>query len=138
MKVKFSEIRDSVPENTGLYEIHMNMGISLKVGISVNLQDRLLQHRASRQSCLRLKNGGDRNNPNDVTSKGSILAKHLYYDQSLTNEYDLTSEEDRRRFLDEKCYIIFETTKTKRAARTIERKREQAGKFRYVKRVTIR
>jgi hypothetical protein len=87
---------------------------------------------------LRLKPGGQRCNPNDVQSKGSILAKYLYYDASIAPDYDLTSEMDRRRFLEEECYVVFELMKNKAEARNREKLREHAGQFRYVGRVLKR
>jgi len=95
-KIRFSDIESIVPAKAGIYEMHTLTGIPLKVGISVNLQERLMQHRASRQSALKLKAGGERSNPKDVQSKSSILAKHLYYDTSLVADYDLKSEAGRR------------------------------------------
>lgn len=137
-KVRFEEIENRIPSGPGLYEIHTDTGIALKVGIGVNLRKRLRQHLASRQSCLRLKSGGERRNPDDVVSKGSILAKHLYYDQSIAPMYDLRSEDGRRRFLFEKCHIVFRTTNTKQAARELEKLHECGGAFRYMGRVTVR
>lgn len=137
-KVRFDQIEGKIPARPGIYEIHTNTGTALKVGIGVSLLKRLLQHRASLQSCLRLKVGGERGTPDDVVSKGSILAKHLYYDRSLTTAYDLRSEADRRRFLIEQCYILFQVTETRKAARELEKLRERTGCFRYVKRVAIR
>jgi hypothetical protein len=81
---------------------------------------------------LQLKPGGQRCNPNDVRSKGSILAKHLYYDGSIASEYDLTSEMGRRRFLEERCYIVIELARNEEEARKGEKLREQTGQFRYV------
>jgi hypothetical protein len=68
-KVRFEKIENQIPSGPGLYEIHTDTGIALKVGIGVSLRKRLLKHQASRQSCLRLKSGGDRRNPDDVVSK---------------------------------------------------------------------
>jgi len=134
-KVRFKRISQEIPAGSGIYEILTDDGTSLKVGIGANLRQRLLQHRASLQSCLRLKAGGDWSNPGDVVSKRSILAKHLYYDRWLTSQYDLTSEADRRRFLEERCYIKFELTETREKARELERIREQHGRFRYSQKV---
>ena len=64
--VQFYEITEKVSQNTGTYEIWTKSGTCLKVGISVNLRKRLLQHYASKQSSLRLKpnfNENDRINP---------------------------------------------------------------------------
>lgn len=134
-KVRFTRISQDIPPSPGIYEILTDDGTSLKVGIGANLRQRLLQHRASLQSCLRLKPGGHWSNPGDVISKRSILAKHLYYDRSLTRRYDLTSEADRRRFLEERCYVEFELTETKEKARELEKIREQQGRFRYSQKV---
>lgn len=136
-KIRFSEIEVEVPARPGIYEIHTDTGIPLKVGIGGDLRKRLLQHRASRDSCLRLRPGGIRCNPNDVVSKGSILAKHLYYDRSITADYNLQMQADRRRYLIENCFIVFKLTETKEAARALEKVRENSGLFRYVHRVRI-
>jgi hypothetical protein len=131
-KTRFSEIERDVPAQAGIYEIHTFTGIPLKVGIGGDLRKRLLQHRASKQSALRLKAGGQRCNPSDVRSKESILAKHLYYDTSLVADYDLRSEAGRRMFLKEKCYFIFELTANRAEARELEKLREDRSQFRYV------
>ena len=137
-RIRFSQIENIGAGKSGVYEIHTNAGIPLKVGIGGDLLSRLLQHRASRQSCLRLKPGGQRCNPSDVQSKGSILAKHLYYGASIASGYDLTSEIDRQRFLEEECYIVFEVTGNEGEARRREKLREQTGQFRYAGRVLKR
>jgi len=138
-RIRFSEIESEVPGNKpGIYEIHTDSGIALKVGISCRLKKRLLQHRTSRDSALELTQGGSRENPGDVKSKGSILAKHLYYDASLTTGYDLRTETGRRAFLEEVCYIVFQLTEDTNAAREEERRRERDGAFRYVGRVVKR
>ena len=131
-KIRFSEIERIVPAQAGIYEIHTFAGTPLKVGISGNLRRRLLQHRASRQSALKLKAGGQRCNPSDVQSKGSILAKHLYYDTSLVADYDLKLEAGRQMFLEEKCYFIFDLTANRAEARELEKLREHQSQFRYV------
>ncbi len=137
-RIRFDEIKTVAPSESGIYEIHMNSGIALKIGIGVNLKKRLLNHYCSYQSCLRLKYQGNWNQPNDVKSKGSILAKHLYYDHSLAPEYDLTTQQGRRTFLSDQCYIIFETTLTREEARKLELSREKPSAFRYVGDVTIK
>ncbi|MGA4069393.1 hypothetical protein ACI2T9_23160 [Ralstonia nicotianae] len=138
-KIPFNKIEDVVPrDKPGIYEIHTIAGVPLKVGISGNLRKRLLQHRASRQSGLRLKPSGDFSNPSDVKSKASILAKHLYFDRTITAEYDLTNEAGRRSFLQDRCYIIFEVTKDRVEARDIERQREENSSFRYVGECQVR
>src|SRR5208283_3689809 len=131
-KIRFSDIESIVPAQAGIYEIHTFTGIPLKVGISANLRKRLIQHRASRQSALKLKAGGQRCNPSDVQSKSSILAKHLYYDTSLIADHDLQSEAGRRTFLEEKCYFVFELTGNRAKARDLEKMRERQLQFRYV------
>ncbi len=131
-KIRFSEIERNVPEKPGIYEIHTDAGIALKVGIGVNIRRRLLQHRASRQSCLKLRPGGHRCNQSDVQSKGSILTKHLYYDKSITVAYDLMAERGRRMFLDERCYILFKITASMASARELEKRLEGCGRFRYM------
>jgi len=138
IRIRFSEIERSVPVRPGIYEIHTDNGLPLKVGVGGDIRKRLLQHRESRQDRLKLREGGDRSNPNDVSSKQSILAKHLYYDRSVTTEYDLTSEFGRRAFLLEKCYITFDVTATRADALKLEKERERLGCFRYVGRVVIR
>ncbi len=137
-KIRFTQIEDRCEAKPGVYEIHTNAGTPLKVGMGRDLLSRLRQHRASRQSCLRLKQGGLRCNPNDVQSKGSILAKHLYYDASIALNYNLTSENGRQRFLEEECYIVFELTENEAEARRREKLRERTGQFRYVGRVLKR
>jgi hypothetical protein len=73
-----------------------------------------------------------------VTSKKSVLAKHLYYDRSITTEFDLRTESGRRLFLAERCFLIVEFAATRPAARAIEIARERSGLFRYVGNVVIR
>jgi hypothetical protein len=70
-----------------------------------------------------------------VKAKGSILAKHLYFDQEITRDYDLRTEAGRRGFLRERCYIVFELTKSRAEAQFQERLRESCGSFRYIKTV---
>lgn len=130
---RFSDIEQHAPASApGLYEIHTTTGIPLKVGISKNLRKRLIQHRASRQSGLRLKPGGTWENPRDVESKNSVLAHHLYYDAQISPSVDLTSESGRRYFLENFCVVFIELTDSLDAARTLEKSRERSGIFRYV------
>jgi hypothetical protein len=136
---RFSEIEQHVPyQQCGVYEIRTITGIPLKVGISDNLRRRLLQHRASRQSALTLKPGGTWENPQDVRSKQSILAHHLYYDAQIAPGFDLCCELGRCRFLEDRCVIVVELTDSIAAAKAIEKQREQIGGFRYVGRVLRR
>ena len=132
-KIRFAEIERKVPAGRpGIYEIFMDGGIPLKVGIAADIKKRLLQHRASKDSGLKLKPGGSRGNPRDLESKKSILAKHLFYDDSLTQEFDLKTETGRRAFLEARCYIVFRITDTRNDALQIERTRERDGSYRYV------
>lgn len=130
---RFSDIEQHVPAiGPGLYEIHTITGIPLKVGISKNLCKRLIQHRASRQSGLKLKPGGTWADPRDVESKKSVLAQHLYFDAQISSSVDLTSEAGRREFLENFCVIVIELTDSLDAARALEKSRELSGIFRYV------
>ncbi len=110
----------------------MLSGEALKVGVGKNLLQRLKDHKASRQSGLKLKPNGDWNNPSDVDSKKSILAKSLYFDASIAENYDLTSEAGRRGFLKEQCYLVFEVTTSREEAEEREKIRELDGRSRYV------
>lgn len=135
LKIKFDEIKAEVLEKSGIYEIYTNSGVPLKVGIGNDMRRRLLQHRASRQSALKLKPGGNRTNPNDVESKQSILAKHLYYDESLTHEFDLKSEVGRQAFLSSNCYILFEYIDSRDKAKQLEALKERQVLWRYIGKV---
>jgi hypothetical protein len=134
--VRFSEL-DKLPTEPGLYEVHAH-GEPLKVGIARNLRSRLQHHLASRQRYLKLKQGGSFANPNDVISKRSILAKHLFFDRSISRQHDLRSEEGRRTFLSQECVIRYVITLDRHAARQLEISRERSMKFRYVGRTQIR
>ena len=139
VEIAFADIDKVVTEGPGIYQIWTFGGEALKVGIGTNLRDRLRKHRASRASGLRLRPGGDPDNPDHWVSKASILAKHLYFDQSLTQDFDLTTEGDRRRFLDECCRITFIPTVSKQEARELEKVLEvPPGRFRYQGRVRRR
>jgi hypothetical protein len=129
VRITFSDVVTQAPEKPGLYEIHTLDGIPLKVGISLNLRKRLTQHGESKQKYL-LCTDGDWSNPNNVTSKRSILAKHLYFHQA--NGYDLTLENDRQRFLKNECYILFLATASREEARKLERQLEAGGRFQFV------
>jgi len=137
--MEFGEIEQRLPaKQPGIYEIHTRSGIALKVGISHDLRDRLLAHRESRQSALKLKPGGTWSNPDDVESKKSILAKHLYFDSTISPAHDLTCQSGRRAFLSECCYIVVESSASKDDVREIENRREASSGFRYVGHVLIR
>jgi len=136
---RFAEIEQYVGAGqAGLYEIFTLSGIGLKVGIAIDLLVRLKDHRASRESGLKLKPGGSWNNPSDVKSKKSVLAKHLYFDGAITSTYDLRTEGGRQAFLKEECKIIVVRTATKAEAKLIEKRRETSGDFRYVGEVVVR
>lgn len=126
--IRFSEIEPCVPALPGIYEIYKIDGQSLKVGIGINLRKRLIQHRKSRQSRLILKTGGSWNDPADVRSAQSILAKHLYF-AGYVDGYDLRSEAGRQAFLEERCYIRFRVTSSREEARSLERVLEASGDF---------
>jgi hypothetical protein len=130
-KIRFSEIEIAVPPTSGLYEIVTDEGKLLKVGISGNLRKRLVQHRQSKQSRLKLKEGGDWSNPNDVMSKQSILAKHLFF-HSPTPGYDLKTESGRQSFLEQRCHVLVIVTSTREEAREMEKLKEQSGAYQFV------
>lgn len=132
--LRFEDIGD-VQCKPGVYEIHTLAGTPLKVGIADDLHARIQQHAESYQSRLVLKPGGHRRYPEDVSSKRSILAKHLYFDGALTAEYDLRKEVGRQTFLADQCQVFIRYTRNRETARKIEIKREQSGIFRYVGRV---
>ena len=131
-RICFTEIATKIQDEPGIYVIWMQSGIPLKVGIARNLRRRLKTHAVSRDSGLK---GLEANpmHPRDLTSKASILAKHLYFDRALTvaSTYDLRTENGRKKFLAEKCYITFQVTKTRDEARELEKQLEKTGAFRY-------
>ena len=59
MRIRFPEIDTHVPKASGVYEIHTDEGVPLKVGVAIDLLKRLKSHRASRDSGLRWKKGSD-------------------------------------------------------------------------------
>jgi len=136
MKIRFSDIEKVVSAKPGIYKISTDTGILLKVGIGGNLLRRLRQHRASRDSGLKLKPNGKWSDPDDVQSKASILAKHLYFDRTIAPDLDLTQEINRGKFLLERCNITFEFTSDRLAARELEKDCEHG--CRYVGRVRQR
>jgi hypothetical protein len=136
-RIRFNEIDEKAPEQPGIYEIHTNDGTALKVGIGKNLRKRLIQHRDSRQSRLKLIPGGNWSNPSDVVSKGSILAKHLFFDEIITKNFNLKTENGRKEFLMKDCYILFEITATREEAWLQEQTLEDPALYRYVGRVVI-
>jgi hypothetical protein len=138
MKLRFDEIERSVPTSAGLYEIFTDHGIALKVGIAANLRIRLLQHARSSQQGLKIIRETNSPIPRDITSKKSILAKHLYFDTTITDSYDLKSEQGRRHFLLNCCHLVVQPTNTREEARIIEIALERSGAYRYVGRVSPR
>jgi len=129
---KFSARIDNVIEKPGIYDIRVIDGPWLKVGISINLQSRIKDHFASRQSGLVPKPGRNRANPRNVISKKSVLAKHLYYDSRIAPDYDLRTEYGRRTFLANECEFRVQTITDSKALKLLEKKREETGKYRYV------
>lgn len=144
MRINFDEIEANVQNEPGYYEIYTKQGIALKVGIGSNIRRRLIQHRASRQSGLRrypeggIVNPNDILNPSDVRSKSSILAKHLFFDETIAAGYNLKTQEGRNAFLIDKCCFKFIHTETRVIARNLEIRRENPELFRYVGNVIIR
>ena len=138
-EITFAKIEEAfLPGQPGLYEIYTFTGIPLKVGISGDLRKRLIQHRDSQQRCLKLRPEGSWDNPADVISKRSILAKHLYFDSQICPGLNLRDEGDRQRFLRGNCIIIIRETKTKVEARLLEIELERKKKFRYQGTVVVR
>ena len=131
--IRFGEIDDKVPrESPGIYEIHTDSGIPLKVGVAKDIKERLRQHRSSADKYLEWMEGSDRTEPGHATSKRSILAKHLFFDESITTEFDLKTEIGRQRYLAERCHIRFRVTQTRDEALNLEGPMEKEGVFRYV------
>ena len=115
----------------GIYEIWTSDGVLLKVGIAKNLRERLKRHGESLQNGLRpTTSKTDWDEPCEVRSSRSILAKHLYFDRTIAPaEFDLREESDRQRFLEEHCRIVVKTTNTKPEAREFERDRERSARY---------
>ena len=63
---------------------------------------------------------------------------HLFFDAGSTDAYDLSAEMGRQKFLQECCYLKIQATATKEAAREIESRLEETGRYRYVGRVVAR
>ncbi|MDO8962080.1 MAG: hypothetical protein Q7V02_08260 [Methylophilus sp.] len=135
IKVLFSDVESKVTDAPGLYEIYTNSGVALKVGISSNLRKRLIQHSESKQHYLFCPSG-DWSVPKNVTSKRSILAKHLYF--LSAHGYDLKLESERQRFLKKECYILLRPTKTQAEARELEKVQESTDKFWFVGSAMVR
>jgi len=139
MELEFSQIEQFIERGRrGLYMIYLRDATPLKVGIAGDLRRRLMHHRRSPDSGLRLKPGGDRSRPEDVECKRSILGKHLYYDEEIAPGYDLKTQAGRQAFLRENCTLRVLLTQTRAEARELEKQWEATGQFRYVGLVRIR
>jgi hypothetical protein len=103
----------SVPAKPGLYKIYRNDGMPLKVGISENLRRRLMSNH-------RLSN-----------THNSTLACHMELDESLAPNYNFAQRSERRKFLENECYILWEVIEDKKTLKQREQELEKAGKFRY-------
>jgi excinuclease UvrABC nuclease subunit len=141
MALRFSEVSSRVKDAPGLYEIHTTSGRPLKVGIGRRLKRRLKQHAASRQSCLRpLPSQAIEQvrHPTELRSKGSILAKHLFFDGGITTAYNLRTEAGRRAFLQNRCRIRVTYCASVEEALALERRLASRIAYRYCGRVTVR
>lgn len=136
-EVPFTEV-SRVPDACGIYEVITTTGVPLKVGIATSLRRRLTAHARSRQSRLQLRVPGTWDNPSDVVSKQSVLAKHLFFDREIAPQYDLTTQDGRQRFLREQCRVRFLITPSRETARDLERELEATGEYRYCGGVRIR
>jgi hypothetical protein len=128
---------DEIKNIPGLYQIHTFDGIPLKVGIAKSLHRRLKQHLKSSQSRLKPTIDGKIEKPNHLESKQSILAKHLFFDKSLTQDYDLETEDGRSDFLKQETYLLITYTSDRDEARRIEKIAERSDIWRYKGRVKI-
>jgi hypothetical protein len=125
-------------QNTpGLYQIHTFDGVPLKVGIAKSLRSRLRQHFKSSQRRLKPTTTGEISQPNHLISKQSILAKHLFFDNTLTTEYDLKTENGRHEFLKQETYLMITYTPDRDEAKRIEEIAESADLWRYKGRVKL-
>jgi hypothetical protein len=105
IKLKFSQTKRIVRNEPGLYEIFTNDHVPLKVGIAKSLKQRLSAHGKSKQGALKLKVREVGYAIGNVKSKSSVLSMHLYFDSSITEKYDLTTENGRVAFLENECYM---------------------------------
>jgi hypothetical protein len=137
-QIRFGAISSLDRRRPGLYEIHSDAGVALKVGIGADVRKRLFKHARSLQSRLILKPGGSWDNPRDVVSKASILAKHLYFDRDLRTSCDLTTEPGRQQFLHQDCFVIVEYADNREELLVEERHREMSNAFRYTGPVIVR
>ena len=136
--IEFSQV-NSVNRESGLYEILLKSGTLLKIGIGKDLRSRLNKHAKSYQKSLKVANGELRNvvTPEEVVSKSSILAKHLFFDSEIAPEYDLRTQSGRRQFLSDKCEIRLQYCDMDQA-KVLERQMESTGNYRYCRRVMVR
>ncbi|WP_301836168.1 hypothetical protein [Pseudidiomarina terrestris] len=128
---------EALKRSPGLYQIHTFDGIPLKVGIAANLRRRLTQHGRSLQSKLKPIADCAVSDPHHLRSKQSILAKHLYFDRSLTEDYDLETEVGRQNFLAHQTYLLVTYTDTRDEALRLEKIAEAFDIWRYQGRVKI-
>ncbi|WP_444914531.1 hypothetical protein [Microbulbifer sp. TRSA007] len=148
MEIRFDQINEEVPTDPGYYEIYTTKGTLLKVGIAKNLKKRLMQHARSKQSALKTVHRADESCPKiflskDIESKQSILAKHLFFDSKITNDYadrgyNLKTEVGRCSFLNECCRLKFTVTESREEAKINEKRLGASGKYRYVGKVVQR
>jgi hypothetical protein len=126
-----------IQNEPGLYQIHTFDGVPLKVGIAKNLHRRLNQHFKSLQRRLKPKTTGEINHPSHLISKQSILAKHMFFDNTLTTDYDLKTESGRHEFLKQETYLLITYTPDREEAKRIEEIAEGSNIWRYKGRVRV-
>lgn len=128
---------EALKRSPGLYQIHTFDGIPLKVGIAANLRHRLTQHARSLQGKLKPIADVTVSEPGHLRSKQSILAKHLYFDRALTENYDLETEVGRQNLLAHETYLLVTYTPTRDEALRLEKIAEASNIWRYQGRVKI-
>lgn len=131
---KFDALPAKLRGRPGVYEIRCGNRL-LKVGIGRDLLKRLRQHRNSSQKRLKGFTNGPWTSPSQVTSKASILAKHLYFDRSISKKHDLRTQEGRRDFLLSRCEVRVWTTTGRDEARAIEKRLQDTRKYRYCRKI---
>ena len=109
----------------------------LKVGMSGNLYRRLCDHARSPQRGLKGP-AEPWENPSQVASKRSILAKRLYFDRSITPEFDLRTQDGCRSFLETRCMVRYQVLSTEEVVLAREQEMEERGGYRYLGDVLIR
>lgn len=148
-RIQFKKLKRDVEKDVGLYGIFFRDRTGkvegLKVGISKNLKRRLDSHFESRDSALKRKDGLKMtpeysDGPDGLVSKGSILAKHLFFDDELGREFNvnLKTKTGRKEFLNSHCFVLVQRTQSKKAAKVMENELEASNLFRYVREVIIR